>query len=97
MRSGGQRSPKEASANGIEDSADRRWQDLSSGKLEGPGRAPEAREEGPGPGSVQRHHRVGRVRPQEGTRRLERLARLGRARILAATLKRVGERWWPPS
>src|SRR5579875_2187520 len=36
--------------------------------------------------------RIGTVRTCENTRRLERLVRLGRARILAATLKRVGER-----
>src|SRR5579875_1553181 len=36
--------------------------------------------------------KIGTVRTCESTRRLERLIRLGRARILAATLKRVGER-----
>ncbi len=36
--------------------------------------------------------KIGTVRTCESTRRLERLIRLSRARILAATLKRVGER-----
>ncbi len=85
-----------------------RWQQSRAGKLDGrrvgfprfkrKGRDPDRCTFSTGPLRIEpdRRHvtlpRIGTVRTCENTRRLERLIRLGRARILAATLKRVGER-----
>src|SRR5579875_2661023 len=85
-----------------------RWQQSRAGKLDGrrvgfprfkrKGRDPDRCTFSTGPLRIEpdRRHvtlpRIGTVRTCENTRRLERLVRLGRARILAATLKRVGER-----
>ncbi len=85
-----------------------RWQQSRAGKLDGrrvgfprfkrKGRDPDRCTFSTGTLRVEpdRRHvtlpKIGTVRTCENTRRLERLIRLGRARILAATLKRVGER-----
>src|SRR5579884_3705341 len=85
-----------------------RWQQSRAGKLDGrrvgsprfkrKGRDSDRCTFSTGPLRIEpdRRHvtlpRIGTVRTCENTRRLERLIRLGRARILAATLKRVGER-----
>ncbi|HZV49131.1 MAG TPA: transposase, partial [Candidatus Dormibacteraeota bacterium] len=85
-----------------------RWQRSRAGKLDGcrvgfprfkrKGRDPDRCTFSTGPLRVEpdRRHvtlpKIGTVRTCESTRRLERLVRLGWARILAATLKRVGER-----